>query len=72
MVYDSDIELELSTAFERSDDIKLCTKLPDRFKIDIPRETNNPDWVALIEVYGKEKLYFVVKSALFTDAFKPS
>jgi len=72
VVYDSDIELEFATAFERSDDIKLYAKLPDWFKIDTPLGTYNPDWAVLIEVDGKEKLYFVVetKSILFTDALR--
>ncbi|HBS26436.1 MAG TPA: type III restriction endonuclease subunit R, partial [Gammaproteobacteria bacterium] len=74
VVYDSDVELEFATAFERSDDIKLYVKLPDWFKIDTPLGTYNPDWAVLIEVDGKEKLYFVVetKSTLFTDALRPT
>ncbi|WP_034636153.1 type III restriction-modification system endonuclease, partial [Chitinivibrio alkaliphilus] len=74
VVYDSDVELEFATAFERSDDIKLYAKLPDWFKIDTPLGTYNPDWAVLIEVDGKEKLYFVVetKSTLFTDALRPT
>lgn len=74
VVYDSDIELEFATAFEQSDDIKLYAKLPDWFKIDTPLGTYNPDWAVLIEVDGKEKLYFVVetKSTLFTDALRPT
>ena len=74
VVYDSDIELEFASAFERSDDIKLYAKLPDWFKIDTPLGSYNPDWAVLIEVDGNEKLYFVVetKSTLFTDALRPS
>ena len=74
VVYDSDIELEFATAFEGSDDIKLYAKLPGWFKIDTPLGTYNPDWAILIEVDGKEKLYFVVetKSTLFTDALRPT
>ncbi|MDA3807940.1 MAG: DEAD/DEAH box helicase family protein [Thiomicrorhabdus sp.] len=74
VIYDSDVEAEFATAFERSDDIKLYAKLPDWFKIDTPLGTYNPDWAVLIEVDGKEKLYFVVetKSTLFTDALRPT
>lgn len=73
VVYDSDIELEFAIAFERSDDIKLYAKLPDWFKIDTPLGTYNPDWAVLIEVDGKEKLYFVVetKSTIFTEERRP-
>lgn len=74
VVYDSDIELEFATAFERSDDIRLYAKLPGWFKIETPLGAYNPDWAVLIEADGKEKLYFVVetKSTLFTDALRPS
>lgn len=74
VVYDSDVELEFARAFERSDDIKLYAKLPDWFKIDTPLGGYNPDWAVLIEVDGKDKLYFVVetKSSLFTDALRPA
>jgi len=74
VVYDSDIELEFASSFERSDDIKLYAKLPSWFKIDTPIGTYNPDWAVLIEIEGKEKLYFVVetKGTLFTDALRPT
>ena len=73
VVYDSDVELEFATAFERSDDIKLYAKLPGWFKIDTPLGTYNPDWAVLIEVDGKEKLYFVVetKSTSYSDERRP-
>ncbi|EFL9552654.1 DEAD/DEAH box helicase family protein, partial [Escherichia coli] len=60
VVYDSDIELEFASAFERNEDIKLYAKLPGWFKIDTPLGGYNPDWAVLIEKDGKEKLYFVV------------
>ena len=74
VVYDSDIELEFASAFERSDDIRLYAKLPNWFKIDTPLGAYNPDWAVLIEVDGKEKLYFVVetKSTLYTDKLRPA
>lgn len=74
VVYDSDIEMEFANAFEKSHDIKLYTKLPAWFKIDTPLGTYNPDWAVLIEIDGKEKLYFVVetKSELYTDALRPT
>jgi type III restriction enzyme len=75
VVYDSDtIELPFAEDFERNDDVKLYAKLPAWFKIDTPLGTYNPDWAVLIEVDGKEKLYFVVetKSTLFTDALRPT
>ena len=74
VVYDSNVELKFATAFERSDDIKLYAKLPGWFKIDTPLGAYNPDWAVLIEIDGKEKLYFVVetKGTLFTDDLRPT
>ncbi len=74
VVYDSDVELQFASAFEKSDDIKLYAKLPDWFKIDTPLGTYNPDWAVLVEADGREKLYFVVetKGSLFTDALRPT
>lgn len=73
VVYDSDIELEFASAFERNEDIKLYAKLPGWFKIDTPLGGYNPDWAVLIEQGGKEKLYFVVetKSTLFSVERRP-
>ncbi|MFB1761231.1 type III restriction-modification system endonuclease [Salmonella enterica subsp. enterica] len=73
VVYDSDIELEFASAFERNEDIKLYAKLPGWFKIDTPLGSYNPDWAVLIEKDGKEKLYFVVetKSTLFSVERRP-
>lgn len=73
VVYDSDIELEFASAFERNEDIKLYAKLPGWFKIDTPLGGYNPDWAVLIEQDGKEKLYFVVetKSTLFSVERRP-
>ena len=73
VVYDSDIELEFASAFERNEDIKLYAKLPSWFKIDTPLGGYNPDWAVLIEKDGKEKLYFVVetKSTLFSVERRP-
>ncbi|WP_301387120.1 type III restriction-modification system endonuclease [Thalassolituus sp. UBA2590] len=73
VVYDSDIELEFASAFERNEDIKLYAKLPGWFKIDTPLGGYNPDWAVLIEQDGKDKLYFVVesKSTLFSVERRP-
>lgn len=68
VVYDSDIELEFASAFERNEDIKLYAKLPGWFKIDTPLGGYNPDWAVLIEKDGKEKLYFVVETKSTGDA----
>lgn len=74
VVYDSAKEESFATSFERNKSIKLYAKLPNWFKIPTPLGTYNPDWVVLIEVDGKEKLYFVVetKGDTMFDALRPT
>lgn len=73
VVYDSDVEEKFAKAFEKDDNIKLYAKLPNWFKIDTPLGSYNPDWAVLIDIEGKEKLYFVVetKSEIITDDRRP-
>jgi len=74
VIYDSDVEAEFAKSFEQSEDVKVYAKLPGWFKIDTPLGSYNPDWAVLIELDGKEKLYFVVetKGSLFVDMLRPS
>ncbi len=70
VVYDSNIESQLATDFENSDNISVYAKLPGWFKIDTPLGTYNPDWAILWKDGDDEKLYFVVESkgtTLFGD-----
>lgn len=74
VVYDSDVEYQFAENFEKSEDVKLYTKLPKKwFVIDTPLGNYNPDWAVLIERDGEEKLYFVVESkgSLFTNELRP-
>ena len=73
VVYDSEVELKFAKSFELSEDVKVYAKLPDWFKIDTPLGGYNPDWAVLIEVDGKQKLYFVVetKSTMLSSALRP-
>jgi type III restriction enzyme len=73
-IYDSGIEKDLSREFERNNNVKVYTKLPDWFKIETPLGNYNPDWAVLFEIDGKEQLYFVVESkgTLGYDFLKPS
>ncbi len=68
-VYDSDVEEGLARSFNKSDEVKLFTKLPSWFKINTPLGGYNPDWAVLIEKDNKEKLYFVIESkgSLFSE-----
>jgi len=62
VVYDSGIESALAQEFEKNNNVKVYTKLPDWFKIDTPLGTYNPDWAVLFELDGEEQLFFVVES----------
>ena len=72
VVYDSEVEAEFTRSFELSDDVKVYAKLPGWFKIDTPLGSYNPDWTVLIEMDGKDRLFFVVESkgGLFTDSLR--
>ncbi len=77
VIYDSDVEAEFAKSCEQSDNVKVYAKLPGWFKIDTPLGSYNPDWAVLIELDGREKLYFVVETkgsngSLFVDMLRPS
>jgi len=74
VVHDSAIESNLAKDFERNDNIKVYTKLPNWFRIDTPLGTYNPDWAILFEKDSEEKLYFVVESkgTLGVEFLRPS
>jgi len=74
VVYDSANEESFATSFENNKNIKLYAKLPNWFTIATPLGTYNPDWVVLIEVDGKDKLYFVLETKADTmfDALRPT
>lgn len=64
VVYDSTVESNLVTEFEKSTNVEVYAKLPNWFKIDTPLGTYNPDWAILWkdDSSSAEKLYFVVES----------
>ncbi len=74
VVYDSANEESFATSFENNNSVKLYAKLPGWFTIATPLGTYNPDWVVLIEVDGKDKLYFVLETKADTmfDILRPS
>ena len=74
VVYDSDVEEEFARKFETNEEVKVYAKLPGWFTIETPLGTYNPDWAVLVEIDGKQKLYFVVetKGSLLTDALRPA
>jgi type III restriction enzyme len=68
VIYDSDIEESFAKRFESDENVKVYVKLPNWFKIDTPVGSYNPDWAAVINKDGVEKLYFVIETK-GTDIF---
>lgn len=74
VVYDSDNEEKFAEKFEKNNKVKLYAKLPDWFKISTPLGSYNPDWAVLIDLDGKDKLYFVLetKGSILTENLRPT
>jgi len=63
VVYDSTgVERKFAEDMEASEAVKVYAKLPGWFKVPTPLGTYNPDWAVLVEIDGREKLYFVVET----------
>ena len=63
IVYDSStIERPFAVALDSDPDVKMFFKLPDRFKIDTPLGSYNPDWAVYLTRDGAEKLYFILET----------
>ena len=62
ILYDSDIEESFAKRFEDDENVKVYVKLPNWFKIETPVGNYNPDWAAVINKDGEEKLYFVLET----------
>lgn len=63
IVYDSSsIERPFAVALDNDPDVKMFFKIPDRFKIETPIGTYNPDWAVYLTRNGEEKLYFVLET----------
>ena len=63
VIYDSStVEKPFALALDNDPDVKMFFKIPDRFKIDTPIGTYNPDWAVLWEKNGEQKLYFILET----------
>lgn len=70
VVYDSStIERPFAVALDSDPDVKLFFKIPERFKIQTPIGTYNPDWAVYLTKNGEEKLYFVLETKGSTSLF---
>ncbi len=63
IVYDSSsVERPFAIALDNDPDVKMFFKIPDRFRIDTPIGTYNPDWAVYLTRNGEEKLYFILET----------
>ncbi len=70
IVYDSStIEKPFAVALDNDPDVKLFFKIPERFMIQTPIGTYNPDWAVYLTKNGEEKLYFVLETKGSTSFF---
>ncbi len=63
VVYDSSsVERPFALALDNDPDVKMFFKIPERFKIDTPIGSYNPDWAVYLTKNGEEKLYFILET----------
>lgn len=68
VIYDSStIEKPFAVALDDDPDVKLFFKIPERFKIETPIGTYNPDWAVYLCRDGIEKLYFILETKGSTE-----
>lgn len=60
--FDSEVERRFAEDAEASSEVKLYVKLPRSFTVPTPLGAYNPDWALVLEVNGKNHLYFVVET----------
>ena len=56
------LELPFALALDNDPDVKMFFKIPDRFKLDTPIGSYNPDWAVYLTKNGEEKLYFILET----------
>ena len=70
IIYDSStIEKPFAKALDDDPDVKMFFKIPDRFKIETPIGTYNPDWAVYLDKEGEKKLYFILETKGTTELF---
>lgn len=62
VIWDSEIEKQFAIDAEASEQVKMYVKLPSTFRIHTPLGPYNPDWALVLDVEGKNHLYFVVET----------
>ena len=62
IVYESDVESRFARSLDNDPDVRLFFKIPNRFKIETPITSYNPDWAVYLEENGDKKLYFILET----------
>ncbi|MCL1857961.1 MAG: DEAD/DEAH box helicase family protein [Oscillospiraceae bacterium] len=63
IIYDSTtVEKPFAVALDNDPEVKMFFKIPDKFKIETPIGTYNPDWAVYMDRNGEQKLYFVLET----------
>ena len=63
IIYDSaGVEKPFAVALDNDPDVKMFFKLPERFKINTPIGTYQPDFAVYLDKDGEEKLYFILET----------
>ncbi|MDR1410420.1 MAG: DEAD/DEAH box helicase family protein [Oscillospiraceae bacterium] len=63
IIYDSStVERPFAVALDNDPDVRMFFKIPDKFKIETPIGTYNPDWAVYIDKDGEQRLYFVLET----------
>ena len=62
VVCESGIEKSFAQSLDKDPDVKLFFKIPERFTIETPIGTYNPDWAVYLEKDDEKKLYFVLET----------
>ncbi len=69
LIYDSGVESRFAKSLDEDPDVKMFFKIPQRFKIETPIGSYNPDWAVFMEKNGEQKLYFVLETKGTTSLF---
>ncbi|MCD7779780.1 MAG: hypothetical protein LUH05_03825, partial [Candidatus Gastranaerophilales bacterium] len=69
LIYDSMVESKFAKSLDNDPNVKMFFKIPNRFKIETPIGSYNPDWAVFLEKDGWEKLYFVLETKGTTSLF---
>ena len=63
IVYDSTtVERPFAIALDNDPDVRMFFKIPDKFKIETPIGTYNPDWAVYMDNDGEQRIYFVLET----------